>query len=195
MAKHNTSRWVVAGGTGRTLQPMCRKMLEYLMAHRGEVCKADDIDAAVGTVGVRSQDTMASVIRRALSPEHEQRFITVHRVGYIWAGEPVDIVMTNTPAPAPVIARSRLADTAMTQAEVADYLGISVASVREIEQRALRKLKAKPELFRAWKELLSFKQRATYDPYYELWLFGVGESIARQEEIANPYIEEPTSAE
>jgi DNA-binding XRE family transcriptional regulator len=66
----------------------------------------------------------------------------------------------------------------MTQEEVAKRLGCTPQNVRLIEQRALRKLRAKPELKKAWADLLASRPRVQYDPFHEIWLFQVAETIA-----------------
>ena len=92
---------------------------------------------------------------------------------YGWFGDPVDLVPAVSSA-----SRAKTNDSISRYAvvsvpEVAKRLGISEATVKYSERRALAKLRSKPELKQAWLELLSCHQRFTYDPFYQVWMFSV----------------------
>lgn len=47
----------------------------------------------------------------------------------------------------------RREDCAMTQQEIADFLGVSKSAVSQVENRALRKLRAHPEMIELLREI------------------------------------------
>jgi len=174
----NALTHVVAGGSGSTLSPKAEAVLRYLMDHPNRTHTGDEIAKAIGsTIGGRSITTYVAMARKALGPILRDNIVVEHGEGaYGWYGEPVDL----TPA---VSSSSRAKSNdpisryaVVTVPEVAKRLGISEATVKYSERRALAKLRAKPELKQAWLELLSCHQRFTYDPFQEVWLFSVSSS-------------------
>lgn len=181
----NVLSHIVDGGSGSALSPKGEAVLRYLMDTPNKLHLKDDIAVAIqSTVGGRAIDTYISEIRRALGTHRDSIIIAHGKGAYGWIGDPVTLVPTlksggraakNDPM-------SRFA--VMTRDEVAKRLGISASAVGMIENTALRKLRAKPEMKEMFRTMLSeTRRRVHYDPFYECWLFAV------QEEVASPYQE------
>ena len=171
----NALTHVVAGGSGSTLSPKAEAVLRYLMDHPNRTHTGDEIAKAIGsTIGGRSITTYVAMARKALGPILRDNIVVEHGEGaYGWYGEPVDL----TPA---VSSSSRAKSNdpisryaVVTVPEVAKRLGITVADVKYSERRALSKLRSKPQLKDAWRELLSCHERLSYDPFHQVWLFSV----------------------
>ena len=173
----NTLKTVIAGGSGRHLEPAAVKLLAYLMKCAGQVCLRTDCAHAMGSAEGRSVDTELVAIRRALSADQEQRLITVHGRGYIWVGDPVQLQAAAREFRGtcrPQSTASGIERLAVRSREaVAAACRITVHEVVRIERAALRKLSKKPEARKLWKEFQHTRTPASYDPFHKIWLYSV----------------------
>ena len=181
----NALSHVIDGGSGATLDPKSVMILNYLMEHANSLHKRDAICEVVGAqAGGRTVDTHISAIRKALGGYRDQ-IIVAHGAGaYGWIGDPVTLVPVVRTAARPPSNDPMARYAVMSQDEVAKRLGLAKSTVRLLERRALAKLRRRPDLQDAWREMLSQKSRVHFDPFYEVWLFSV------QETIASPYKED-----
>lgn len=180
MSKHSTLGHIFSGGTGHPLTPAAERMARYMMANANRIIPKEELNrAAESPPDGRSADTCASEIRKALHQD-QPRIVCARNTGYGWIGDPIDLVPIVKAQEAKKAERNdpMRKYAVMTQEDVAKRLGCTPQNVRLIEQRALRKLRAKPELKRAWANLLANRPRVQYDPFHEIWLFQVAETIA-----------------
>jgi transcriptional regulator with XRE-family HTH domain len=185
----NALRYIVDGGSGATLEPAGERILTYLMDNPG-IRHRDEIAEACGLiVGSRTVDTNIAQIRKALGYDLDRIVSASGKRGYLWSGDRVTLVPVTWTQASPRNEDPLARYAVMTQADVAKRLGITAAAVGAIERKALAKLKKRPALMKEWAEMLAHEARHHYDPFHECWLFQVAE------EVANPYVEEPTSAE
>ena len=176
----NSIGLIFDGGSGWPLAQRAERMARYLMDHPNQIHLRAAIASACDIMVGRAVDTYAAEIRKSLG--NIEKIVSAHGRGYGWIGDPVDLV--------PVVKQHIKAGrndqmyrfAVMTHTDVAKRLGISTSAVSLIERKALSKLRKKPELKKAWLELLTSRKRVSYDPFHEIWLFGVGESIATYQE-------------
>lgn len=187
----NVLSHIVDGGSGTPLSPKGEAVLRFLMDRPNTIHLKDDIAASIqSTPGGRAIDTYISEIRKALGAHRDSIIVAHGRGAYGWIGDSVTLVPT-----VKSIDRESKNDpmakfAVMTRADVAKRLGITAAAVGMIENAALRKLRAKPEMKEMFRTMLSeTRRRVHYDPFYECWLFSV------QEQIAYAPVEEETDEE
>jgi len=179
MTIHSTLGRIFLHGTGWPLSPAAEKMARYMMANPNRIITKDELSDACGAPKTgRSADTYAAEIRKALAQD-QPRIVTARNVGYGWIGDPIELV--------PIVKSQEKAArndpimqfAVMTQTEVGKRLGITASAVGDIERRALAKIRNRPDLKQAWKEMLTEqRKRCHYDPFHEIWLFSVAENIA-----------------
>lgn len=174
-----TLAYIFDGGSGRPLSPKAQQLARYLMDHPNRIHKREDMATACGFEGHgRASDTYMSEIRKGLGTI--DRIVSSNGYGYGWMGDPVPLV-----AVAKGNARTPSNDemmnfAVMTRGDVARALGITKSAVGSIERKALAKLRKKPELKKAWGEMLMRKSRLQYDPFHEIWLYQVADKITYQ---------------
>jgi len=169
----------VENGSGYVLCRKAEKLLVFLMSNPNKIHSRAELETACLLKATsRCCDTYISYIRAALGVEKSINIVVQRTVGYGWFGAPVNLV--------PVVSehkrqRSNIGTTkyaVMTQADVGKRLGISTQEVSRIESRALKKLRAKPELLKTWREMLLQRSRLSYDPFHEIWLFSVADELS-----------------
>lgn len=171
---------IFVGGSGWPLSLRAERMARYMMENPNQIHLRDVIAHACDIMVGRAVDTYAAEIRKSLG--NLDRIVSAHGRGYGWIGEAVPLAAVVKQHKKPVRNDEMYTFAVMSQADVGKHLGITAQAVSLIEKQALAKLRKKPELKKAWMELLTHKKRATYDPYHEIWLFAVGENIATYNE-------------
>lgn len=175
----NTLGRIFVGGSGLPLSPAAEKLARYMMENPNRIHKRVDLEDACGIQAGRSTDTYIAEIRKCLG--RIDRIASSHGVGYAWIGDPVEMVsVVKGVEPRKPRNDEMCRFAVMTQEEVGKRLGITSSAVALIEKKALEKLRKKPGMKEAWKDLQGTRQRVSYDPFHEIWLFNVAETIAYQ---------------
>lgn len=185
----NALGFIFDGGSGHPLSGRVERMARYLMNHANRIITRDAIATDCGIAAGRAVDTYASEIRRALGGI--DKIVSSHGRGYGWMGEPVDLVPVVRQHCKPVRNDAMCRYAVMSQEEVAKRLGLTTQAVSLIETKALAKLRKKPELKQAWMDLLQHRPRVAYDPFHEVWLFSVAESLATHPETQDDNPNDP----
>jgi DNA-binding XRE family transcriptional regulator len=179
---------IFVNGSGWPLSPRAERVARFLMASPNQIHMRDDLAHACDIMVGRAIDTYIAEIRKSLGSL--ERIVSAHGRGYGWIGESVPLAAVVKQHKKAVRNDEMYTFAVMSQADVGKHLGITAQAVSLIEKQALSKLRKKPELKKAWMELLTHKKRATYDPYHEIWLYAVGENIATYNESAKEGVTE-----
>lgn len=165
------------GGSGFPLSDPAVALARFMMDYPNQIHTRAVLAGAGGfDANGRSCDTYVAQIRKALGTL--DRIVATQKVGYGWVGDPVAIVPCIKPCSHPTDPLIKLA--VMSQAAVARQLNISVAEVKRIETAALKKMRERPDLIEAWRQMQKDMDRVKYDPFHEVWLFSVGEGSTNE---------------
>lgn len=160
-------------GTCKTISDSDARLLSWIMDNNGRMITSKmAVDCGI-TKSPHTFEVSLRAIRAAVG--QDMRFQSLRSGRYMWDGDPVILVPTaiSTPTDSTDVGIMRV----RSSEEVAEILGITAAQVRDIERRAIRKLKRNPALAEMWRDLIADRKPVRYDPFHEIWLFHVAEEI------------------